>query len=103
MLEQFKETAAFINARVDNFNPEVGIILGTGLGNFVENIDVKYVIEYKDIPGFPVSTVQGHKGRMLFGFIEGRKVVAMQGRFHYYEGYGMQQVTFPVKIGRAHV
>ena len=98
MLEQFKETAAFINARVDNFNPEVGIILGTGLGNFVENIDVKYVIEYKDIPGFPVSTVQGHKGRMLFGFIEGRKVVAMQGRFHYYEGYGMQQVTFPVRV-----
>ncbi|MEG2771589.1 MAG: purine-nucleoside phosphorylase, partial [Alistipes sp.] len=98
MLEEIKKTAAFISAKSGNFQPEVGIILGTGLGDFADNIDVKCDIDYKDIPGFPVSTVEGHKGRLIFGLIEGRKVVAMQGRFHYYEGYGMQQVTFPVRV-----
>ncbi|MEG1885071.1 MAG: purine-nucleoside phosphorylase [Alistipes sp.] len=98
MLEEIKKTAAFISAKSGNFQPEVGIILGTGLGDFADNIDVKCAIDYKDIPGFPVSTVEGHKGRLIFGLIEGRKVVAMQGRFHYYEGYGMQQVTFPVRV-----
>lgn len=98
MLEKIKKTAAFINSKVEGFNPEVGIILGTGLGNFVENIDIKYEIEYKDIPGFPVSTVQGHKGRMIFGMVGDRRVVAMQGRFHYYEGYGMEQVVYPVRV-----
>ncbi|MEG0789131.1 MAG: purine-nucleoside phosphorylase [Alistipes sp.] len=98
MLEEIKRTAAFISAKSGNFQPEVGIILGTGLGDFADNIDVKCAIDYKDIPGFPVSTVEGHKGRLIFGLIEGRKVVAMQGRFHYYEGYGMQQVTFPVRV-----
>ena len=76
----------------------MGIILGTGLGGFADKIDTAFAIEYKDIPGFPVSTVEGHKGRMIFGTVEGRKVVAMQGRFHYYEGYTMQQVTFPVRV-----
>lgn len=98
MLEEIKKTAAFIDAQVNNFQPEIGVILGTGLGNFADSIDIKYSIEYKDIPGFPVSTVEGHKGRMIFGFVEGRKIVAMQGRFHYYEGYAMQQVTFPVRV-----
>lgn len=98
MLNQILETAAFIRAKVEQFTPEVGIILGTGLGDFADNIEVKYAIEYKDIPNFPVSTVEGHKGRLIFGEIDGRRVVAMQGRFHYYEGYTMQQVTFPVRV-----
>ena len=82
----------------NNFEPEVGIILGTGLGGFVDSIDVEYRLEYKDIPEMPVSTVEGHKGCLIFGTVAGRKVVAMQGRFHYYEGYTMQQVTFPVRV-----
>ena len=100
MLEEIKKTAAFIDAATDSFAPEVGVILGTGLGGFADKIETRFAIEYKDIPGFPVSTVEGHKGRMIFGMVEGRRVVAMQGRFHYYEGYGMQQVTFPVRVMR---
>ena len=76
----------------------MGIILGTGLGDFGEKIEAAHILDYASIPGFPVSTVEGHKGRMIFGTIEGRKVVAMQGRFHYYEGYPMSQVTFPVRV-----
>lgn len=98
MLEEIKKTAAFVRTRTEDFAPEVGIILGTGLGDFADKIDARFIIEYKDVPGFPVSTVEGHKGRMIFGEIEGRRVVAMQGRFHYYEGYTMQQVTFPVRV-----
>ena len=98
MLNEIKKSAAFIAAQTEDFRPEVGIILGTGLGDFADNIDEKYSLEYKDIPGFPVSTVEGHKGRLIFGYIDGRRVVAMQGRFHYYEGYTMQQVTFPVRV-----
>ena len=86
MLEEIKKTAAFIQAETRDFAPEVGIVLGTGLGDFADRIDTQFAIEYKQIPGFPVSTV------------EGRRVVAMQGRFHYYEGYTMQQVTFPVRV-----
>ena len=98
MLEEIKQTAAWIKAQTHDFAPEVGIVLGTGLGDFAEAIDTEYALEYKSIPGFPVSTVEGHKGRMIFGRLEGRRVVAMQGRFHYYEGYTMQQVTFPVRV-----
>ena len=98
MLEEIKKTADFIRSRIEGFKPQVGIILGTGLGDFAESIEVKHSLDYHDIPGFPVSTVQGHKGRLIFGLIEGRRVVAMQGRFHYYEGYPMTQVTFPVRV-----
>ena len=98
MLEEIKKTAAWIKAQTSDFRPEVGIILGTGLGEFGEKIEADYVLDYKTIPGFPVSTVEGHKGRMIFGRLEGHCVVAMQGRFHYYEGYTMQQVTFPVRV-----
>ncbi len=98
LLEEIKKTAQWIKEQTHDFRPEVGIILGTGLGEFGDKIDAKYILDYKSIPGFPVSTVQGHKGRMIFGEVEGRRVVAMQGRFHYYEGYTMQQVTFPVRV-----
>ena len=98
MYEEIKQCADFIAQRTRAFDPEVGIILGTGLGDFADHIDVKYAIDYKDIPGFPVSTVEGHKGRLIFGMIEGRRAVAMQGRFHYYEGYTMQQAMDEVKM-----
>lgn len=98
MLEEINRAAEYIRSRIGDFRPEVGIILGTGLGGFADKIDAVHCIDYKDIPEFPRSTVQGHAGRMIFGTIEGRRVVAMQGRFHYYEGYAMSQVTLPVRV-----
>lgn len=97
MLEQIQNTASYIRNKV-NFMPEVGIILGSGLGSLADRIEVKAAIEYKDIPNFPVSTVEGHKGQLIFGMLGGKKVVAMQGRFHYYEGYTPWQVIFPVRV-----
>jgi purine-nucleoside phosphorylase len=97
MLEQIKQTASFIASKV-GFQPEIGIILGTGLGGLVHGIDVQAALDYKDIPNFPVSTVEGHSGRLIFGMLGGKRVVAMQGRFHYYEGYTPQQVVFPVRV-----
>lgn len=78
--------------------PEFGVILGSGLGALADLVEEKVVIDYKDIPYFPISTVEGHAGQLVFGKIEGRKVVVMQGRFHYYEGYTMQEVTFPIRV-----
>ncbi len=100
MLQKIEQTTAYIRQCV-NFNPEIGIILGTGLGALVNEIDTIATLEYKDIPNFPISTVQGHSGKLVFGMLGGKKVVAMQGRFHYYEGYTMQQVTFPVRVMKA--
>ena len=97
MLEQIKSTAAYIKSKI-SIEPEIGIILGTGLGGLVEEIKIKHTIDYKDIPNFPVSTVEGHSGKLIFGELGGKNVVAMQGRFHFYEGYSMQQVTFPVRV-----
>ncbi len=97
MLKQIQNTASLILDRT-GFTPEIGIILGSGLGGLVDDIDIKAALDYKDIPGFPVSTVEGHKGRLIFGVLGGKKVVAMQGRFHYYEGYTPQQVVFPVRV-----
>lgn len=97
MLQQFKETAAYIQSKI-NIQPEIGIILGTGLGGLVKEITIKHTIPYEEIPNFPVSTVEGHSGKLIFGELGGKQVVAMQGRFHYYEGYTMQQVTFPVRV-----
>lgn len=97
MITKIKETATFI----ENFfgeKPEVGIILGTGLGGLVNEIKIIKDLDYHKIPNFPVSTVEGHKGRLIFGTLGGKKVVAMQGRFHFYEGYSMQEVTFPVRV-----
>ena len=97
-MEHILKACASIKEATNDFKPEVGIILGTGLGGFVDSIDVEYRLEYKDIPNMPVSTVEGHKGCLIFGKVAGRNVVAMQGRFHYYEGYTMRQVTFPVRV-----
>ena len=97
-MKSILEACKAIQEATNNFQPEVGIILGTGLGGFVDSIDVEYRLEYKDIPNMPVSTVEGHKGCLIFGTVGGKKVVAMQGRFHYYEGYQMKQVTFPVRV-----
>ena len=97
MWEKVQETVAFIQNKT-NFTPEYGVILGSGLGSFVEEITVTFTLPYTEIPNFPVSTVVGHKGALLFGTIGDKKVVAMQGRFHYYEGYDMKQVTFPVRV-----
>ncbi len=97
MLEKIKETTAYIQSKIKTA-PEIGIILGTGLGGLVRDIKNQEVLEYKSIPNFPLSTVDGHSGKLIFGELGGKKVVAMQGRFHYYEGYDMKQVTFPVRV-----
>jgi purine-nucleoside phosphorylase len=97
MLEKIKESAAFIQSKT-SIKPSIGIILGTGLGGLVKEINVIDTISYEDIPNFPVSTVESHSGKLIFGELGGKKVVAMQGRFHYYEGYSLQQVTFPVRV-----
>lgn len=98
MIEQIKASANYIKERVAGFEPEVGIILGTGLGGLVNHIEIAHSIPYNEIPAFPVSTVEGHAGRLIFGNLGGKKVVAMQGRFHYYEGYATWQVVFPVRV-----
>ena len=98
MLEQIKQTCEYIRSQTNGFAPELGVILGTGLGSLTDSIETAYALDYASIPGFPVSTVQGHKGRLIFGTLGGKRIVAMQGRFHYYEGYTMQQVTFPVRV-----
>jgi purine-nucleoside phosphorylase len=97
MWEKVQETVSYIKEKT-NFTPEFGVILGSGLGSFTEDIKIEYTLPYTEIPNFPVSTVQGHKGALVFGTIGSKKVVAMQGRFHYYEGYSMQEVTFPVRV-----
>jgi purine-nucleoside phosphorylase len=97
MWEQVQETVSFIKERI-NFTPEYGVILGSGLGSFTDEMKVEFTLPYNEIPNFPVSTVQGHKGALVFGTIGNKKVVAMQGRFHFYEGYSMKEVTFPVRV-----
>jgi purine-nucleoside phosphorylase len=97
MWEQVQETIKFIINKT-GFQPEYGVILGSGLGGFVNDMEIEHTLPYNEIPNFPVSTVEGHKGALLFGTVGGKKVVAMQGRFHYYEGYSMKEVTFPVRV-----
>jgi purine-nucleoside phosphorylase len=95
--EQILQAVNYIQDQI-SFKPQVGIILGTGLGKLIDDIHIEHEIDYKDIPNFPVSTVESHTGRLIFGEIEGKKVVAMKGRFHYYEGYNMREVTLPVRV-----
>ncbi len=97
MLEKINEAAACLKSHFST-QPRIGIILGTGLGGLVNEIQIEKSLPYESIPHFPVSTVEGHHGRLIIGTIHGVAVVAMQGRFHYYEGYDMKQVTFPVRV-----
>ena len=97
MWEKVQETVSYIKGKI-NFTPEYGVILGSGLGSFTDEMKVEFTLPYNEIPNFPVSTVQGHKGALVFGTIGDKKVVAMQGRFHFYEGYSMTEVTFPVRV-----
>lgn len=100
MLDKIRETADYIRSQVAEI-PETAIILGTGLGALVDHIDDKQYLPYTTIPNFPVSTVEGHSGNLIFGKLGTKPVIAMQGRFHYYEGYDMKQVTFPVRVMKA--
>jgi purine-nucleoside phosphorylase len=95
--KQIEEAGAFLKTQTA-IRPQIGIILGTGLGALAEEIDREAVVSYQDIPHFPLSTVESHVGRLIFGTLGGKQVMAMQGRFHYYEGYSMKQITFPVRV-----
>ena len=97
MIEKVNNTVNFLQLKGITA-PKIGIILGTGLGKLVDEIDIEVKIPYSEIPDFPVSTVESHKGFLIYGELEGKKVLAMQGRFHYYEGYSLQEVTFPVRV-----
>jgi len=97
-LNKIKTTTTFIQNKINNFKPQYGIVLGTGLGGLVNKITIENSIDYATIPNFAVSTVETHKGRLIFGQLEGKNVVAMQGRFHYYEGYSAKEITFPIRV-----
>jgi len=99
-LTQIQEAVTFIQ-KLNSSSVPIGIILGTGLGSLGNQIDSELEIDYKEIPHFPVSTVESHSGKLIFGTLSGKKVVAMKGRFHYYEGYSMKEVTFPVRVMKA--
>ena len=97
MIDSINNTTEFLRKK-GILNSEIGIILGTGLGKLIEEITIEVEIDYEDIPNFPVSTVEFHKGKLIYGKMDGKHVLAMQGRFHYYEGYTMQEITFPVRV-----
>ena len=97
MYKKILETAAWLKEQMHT-QPEIAVILGTGLGDLAKEIQKELVIEYKDIPNFPVSTVEGHKGCLIFGKLGDKEIMAMDGRFHYYEGYDMKTVTFPIRV-----
>ncbi len=101
MFQSLHETVQYIKQKTANFSPEIGIVLGTGLGGLVSEIAVEFSLMYSNIPNFPISTLEFHSGKLLFGTLNGKKVVAMQGRLHYYEGYSMQQITFPIRVLKA--
>ena len=97
MLKEINEAVHFIQSKYST-KPVVGIVLGSGLGSFADEIEVECAIPYDQIPFFPVSTVEGHSGKLIFGTLNGKKVVAMAGRFHYYEGYSTQEIVFPIRV-----
>lgn len=97
MLQLIHNSVEYLKKATD-FEPEIGIVLGTGLGGLVDEIKTEKSISYKDIPNFPVSTVEGHQGKLIFGLLGNKKVIAMQGRFHFYEGYTMSQIVFPIRV-----
>lgn len=100
LYKQIQEALSFIQSK-SNFQPKTGIVLGTGLGQLADEIETVAEIEYKDIPHFPISTVKSHAGKLILGHLSNTPVVAMSGRFHYYEGYSMKQVTFPIRVMKA--
>lgn len=97
LMQQLQQTLEYLKTQYPH-EPEVGIVLGSGLGNFTTAIEVEKEVAYADIPNFPVSTVEGHKGKLIFGKLSGKRIVAMAGRFHYYEGYSPQEVVFPIRV-----
>jgi purine-nucleoside phosphorylase len=97
LLQQLNETTAYIKTKYKN-QPLIGVVLGSGLGNYIKQMQVECEIDYAEIPQFPVSTVAGHSGKLIFGAINGKNVVVMAGRFHYYEGYTPQQVVYPIRV-----
>ena len=97
LIKNINETLEIIRSKTEK-KYEVGIVLGTGLGGLVSEIEIEVEIDYNDLPHFPVSTVESHKGKLIFGKLGGKNVIAMQGRFHYYEGYSMQQITYPIRV-----
>lgn len=98
MMTTLQEASAYIREKTEQFQPDFGIVLGTGLGALVRDIQIAHSLNYADIPHFPVSTVESHSGKLIFGELGGRRVVVLQGRFHYYEGYSMDQVVFPIRV-----
>jgi purine-nucleoside phosphorylase len=97
MLEELNQTITFLKL-AGVLDPEIGIVLGTGLGRMASEIEVIVSLDYSDIPNFPLATVESHSGKLIYGKLQGKLVLAMQGRFHYYEGYALQQITFPIRI-----
>jgi len=96
-MQKFDEALSYLKA-VYPHAPEIGIVLGSGLGNFIDDVEIEKEVSYDQIPHFPVSTVEGHKGKLIFGNLSGKKIVCMAGRFHFYEGYDTEQVVFPVRV-----
>ncbi|ALL08167.1 purine nucleoside phosphorylase [Pedobacter sp. PACM 27299] len=101
MFQVIHETVEYLKRKTNDFQPEIGIVLGTGLGGLVGEIEVAHQLMYSNIPNFPISTLEFHSGKLIFGTLNGKRVVAMQGRLHYYEGYSMQQITFPIRVMKA--
>src|SRR6185312_302883 len=97
MIKEINDAVEFIKSKYSTA-PSVGIVLGSGLGSFTDEIEVEFEMRYSNIPHFPVSTVEGHSGKLIFGNLSGKKVVAMAGRFHYYEGHTTQEVVFPIRV-----
>src|SRR6185503_2389996 len=100
MPDKITHTSSFIKEKT-GFTPEYGIVLGSGLGGLVNDIETLHALEYASIPNFPVSTVVGHSGKLILGKLGGKNVMALQGRFHFYEGYTMKEVTFPIRVMKA--
>ncbi len=97
MLKKIRETSTFIQQKI-GLKAEVGVVLGTGLGGLVNDIEILHTLTYSEIPNFPLSTVEGHQGKLIFGILGGKNIIAMQGRFHFYEGYTLEELSFPVRV-----
>ena len=97
LMEKLEETKAYIESKLGGRKPVIGLVLGSGLGDMADELEDSVIIDYHEIPHFPVSTVPGHKGRLVIGKLEGKMVLCMQGRFHFYEGYSMEEVVYPIR------